>query len=49
MIVDPWGTMLAHVAEGEGIAVADLDLDRLAEIRARLPALAHRRPRLVGG
>lgn len=48
MIVDPWGTMLAHVAEGEGIAVADLDLDRLAEIRARLPALAHRRPRLVG-
>ena len=34
MIVDPWGTILAQVAEqGEGIAVADLDLNLVAEIR----------------
>jgi predicted amidohydrolase len=44
MIVDPWGVVLARDDDDdEGIAVADLDLDRLAEIRAQLPALAHRR------
>jgi predicted amidohydrolase len=43
MIVDPWGVVLARAGDGEGIAVADLDLHRLAEIRAQLPALAHRR------
>jgi deaminated glutathione amidase len=43
MVVDPWGTVLAQAADGEGLAVADLDLARLAEVRARLPALRHRR------
>lgn len=45
MIIDPWGTVLAEVAEPRtGIAVADLDLDRLAEVRSMLPSLASRRP-----
>jgi deaminated glutathione amidase len=43
MIVDPWGTVLAQAPDGEGHIVAELDLDRLAEIRAQLPALANRR------
>jgi nitrilase len=43
MIVDPWGTVLATVPDGEGIAVAELDFARLEEIRERLPALRHRR------
>ncbi len=43
MIVDPWGTVLAMVEEGEGVIVADLDFERLRTIRAQLPALAHRR------
>ena len=30
--------------DGEGHIVADLDLERQAEIRASLPALANRRP-----
>ncbi len=42
MIVDPWGEVLGAVAEGEGVAVADLDLDRQEEIRAELPSLANR-------
>jgi predicted amidohydrolase len=42
-IVDPWGRVLAHVDEGPGIAVATLDFGQLRAIRARLPALAHRR------
>lgn len=50
MIVDPWGVILASVDGGdEGIAVADLDLDRQAEIRAELPSLASRRPGVYRG
>jgi predicted amidohydrolase len=44
MIVDPWGLVLAQAQDGEGHIVAELDLERLAEIRSRLPSLAHRRP-----
>jgi len=43
MIVDPWGEVLALRAEGEGVVVAELDGARTAAVRARLPALAHRR------
>jgi deaminated glutathione amidase len=45
MIVDPWGTPLAIGADGVGLAMADIDLTRMAEIRRRLPALEHRRAR----
>jgi predicted amidohydrolase len=43
MIVDPWGAVVAQVADGEGVAVADLDMERLARLRRELPALAHAR------
>ena len=43
MIVDPWGEVLACLAEGEGVITAELDPARLADVRRRLPALAHRR------
>jgi nitrilase len=43
MIVDPWGEVLGCLPEGEGVVVADLSRARLAEVRAQLPALAHRR------
>jgi predicted amidohydrolase len=43
MIVDPWGTVLAQASEGEGLAVAELDPERLARVRKQLPALRHRR------
>lgn len=49
MIVDPWGDVLATVDEGEGFVCADLDFARQAEVRAKLPALDHRRPGLFGG
>ncbi len=44
MVIDPWGEVLAVQPEGEGVVLADLNLDRLAAVRSQLPALAHRRP-----
>ena len=43
MVIDPWGTVLAQAPDTVGVTVADLDLDRLATIRAELPSLANRR------
>jgi predicted amidohydrolase len=43
LIVDPWGVVLACAPDTETVIVADLDLDRVAEVRRRIPSLAHRR------
>jgi predicted amidohydrolase len=43
MIVDPWGIVLAQAPDGEGHAIAELDLERQRETRAQLPSLANRR------
>ncbi|MFN3860004.1 MAG: carbon-nitrogen hydrolase family protein [Roseateles sp.] len=43
MIVDPWGEVLAQLPEGEGVVCAELDLQRLAQVRQQLPALQHRK------
>jgi len=42
MIVDPWGEILARIAQGPGVAFAEVDSDRIAAVRASLPALEHR-------
>ena len=42
MIIDPWGEILARMDKGEGVVVADLDRQRIADTRASLPALKHR-------
>lgn len=43
LVVDPWGEVLLDMGEGEGLGFADLDMARLADVRARVPALQHRR------
>lgn len=43
MVVDPMGVELVTIGEETGIAVAELDLDRIAAVRQRNPALALRR------
>jgi len=44
MVVDPWGAVLAERREdGAGVVFADLDAARLAQVRAQLPALDHRK------
>ena len=43
MIVDPWGVVLDRLeAREEGYVIADLDLDRQDDVRAKLPSLANR-------
>ncbi len=42
MIIDPWGEVLACREQGEGVVLADLEPERIARMRASLPALSHR-------
>jgi predicted amidohydrolase len=43
MVVDPMGTVIAGAAEQPGLAVADVDPDRIATVRKTNPSLANRR------
>jgi predicted amidohydrolase len=43
MVVDPWGKIVAELADGPGVAAAEIDLDYLKKVRCELPALKHRR------
>jgi len=43
LIVDPWGDVLAQCGEGEGFALARLDLHAQDRVRSALPCLQHRR------
>ncbi|MCX7156090.1 MAG: carbon-nitrogen hydrolase family protein [Rhodocyclales bacterium] len=42
MVIDPWGEVLARMDKGEGVVIAELNRERLVDIRASLPALKHR-------
>lgn len=41
MVVDPWGSVAAQQAEGEGVVLFEIDAAQLQAARAQLPALAH--------
>lgn len=43
MVVDPWGEVLAQREEGEGVVLAQIDTERIREVRRSLPALLNRR------
>ena len=43
MIVDPWGHVVAMASDGPGIALAEIDLDRVARVRRAIPVGSHRR------
>lgn len=42
LVVDPWGDVLGCRPEGEGVVQVRIERARIAEVRAQLPALAHR-------
>jgi predicted amidohydrolase len=44
LVVGPWGEILLDMGEGGGVGFAELDLGEIDAVRARLPALRHRRP-----
>lgn len=43
MIVNPWGEVLSEIESGAGIVVADINMQDLARVRAKMPALKHAR------
>jgi predicted amidohydrolase len=42
LLADPWGVVLEQRPEGEGLVVGDIDIARVTQCRAQLPALDHR-------
>jgi len=42
MIVDPWGNILNRLAKGPGIVLADIDKNKLSQLRSSFPVLKHR-------
>lgn len=43
MVVDPFGVVVASLGERPGQVTGEIDVDRLAECRRRMPSLQHRR------
>lgn len=43
LIVDPWGEIVLDMEEEAGLALADIDMSRIEEVRKRVPAIANRR------
>jgi predicted amidohydrolase len=37
MVVDPWGTVIAQAPDGPGVVVADLEMERVVQVRRQLP------------
>ena len=44
IVVDPWGEVLLDMGTAPGLGFAEIDPVRVADVRARIPVLAHRRP-----
>jgi predicted amidohydrolase len=44
LVVGPWGEVLLDMGEAEGVGFAEVDLTQVEAVRARLPAIRHRRP-----
>lgn len=42
MIIDPWGTILAELPDGDGLACAELSIENIRKVRRLLPVLQHR-------
>jgi len=43
MVVDPWGQVLAAAPDGAGLALAEIDRERVAAVRRKIPVREHRR------
>jgi len=43
LVVDPWGDVMVDGDDGEKLLFAELELERIAEVRSRIPVMRHRR------
>ncbi len=43
LVIDPWGDVLLDMGGSAGLGFAEIDLDRLRDVRTRIPVIAHRR------
>ncbi|CAN5357064.1 carbon-nitrogen hydrolase family protein [soil metagenome] len=43
LVVDPWGEVVLDMGDAPGLGFAEIDPARVADVRARIPVLAHRR------
>ena len=43
LIADPWGELVLEMGGEPGLGFAEIDLDRIADVRARIPVHQHRR------
>lgn len=43
LIVDPWGRVMSSLPEGEGVIIADIDLEYLHQTRKNIPVSEHQR------
>ncbi len=43
LILDPWGQVVAMAPEGPGLALAEIDTARVADVRRAMPVAEHRR------
>ncbi|MCY1173486.1 Deaminated glutathione amidase [compost metagenome] len=43
LVIDPWGEIILDMGEAAGVGFAEIDPARVADVRARIPVLAHRR------
>jgi predicted amidohydrolase len=43
VIIDPWGTIVAECGDGEGLCLAEIDLEYAARIRQSMPVRNHRK------
>jgi nitrilase len=42
MVVDFWGNVVTRLPRGQGVVIANIDLDQQARTRTTFPALTHR-------
>jgi predicted amidohydrolase len=44
LVIDPWGEVVLDMDASTGLGYAEIDAARMADVRARIPVLDHRRP-----
>ncbi len=47
-IIDPWGEVIVEAGEDEGLLIANVEMDRVDQARARIPVFADRSPEAYG-